>query len=184
MNEAAAGEVLLLRAFETTGFARWTDDDRAWATRSALQAVGADAPADTFLAARAQTGLRRLEPLDPLLPRWRALRPWHSPWGWLAVVLGLVFGLLVDRIGSSQRINLLAPPVWALIAWNLAVYVALLFGAVACLGRGGGAAPPACCGAGWPRRGAWARARLAAGRRQRGAPGRSSRPTGPPAPGR
>ncbi len=128
MNEQAAGQVLLLRAFETTGFARWTDEDRAWASRSALQAVGSEAPAEDFLAARAQAGLRRLEPLDPLLPRWRALRPWRREWWWLAGALGLLLGLLVDRIGSSQRINLLAPPVWALIAWNLAVYLALLLG--------------------------------------------------------
>jgi len=128
MDERAAGKVLLLRAFETTGFARWSDEDRAWASRSALQAVGTEAPAEAFLAARAQAGLRRLEPLDPLLPRWRALRPWRSQWAWLAGVLGLLLGLLVDHIGSSQRINLLAPPVWALIAWNLAVYAALLLG--------------------------------------------------------
>jgi hypothetical protein len=128
MNESAAGEVLLLRAFETSGFARWTDEDRAWASRSALQAVGTDAPTEAFLAARAQAGLRRLEPRDPLLPRWRALRPWRSEWWWLAGLLGLVFGLLFDRIGASQHINLLAPPVWALIAWNLAVYAALLLG--------------------------------------------------------
>ena len=128
MNERAAGDVLLLRAFETSGFARWTDEDRAWASRSALQMVGTDAPAEAFLAARAQAGLHRLEPLDPLLPRRGALRPWRSEWWWLAGVLGLVLGLLVDRIGPSQRINLLAPPVWALIAWNLAVYAALLLG--------------------------------------------------------
>ena len=128
MQEAAASEVLLLRAYETSGFAAWTDDDRRWASRSALQAVGADAPADAFLAARAQAGLRRLEPLDPLLPRWRRLRPWRGEWAWLAVLLGLALGLLADRIGSSQQINLLAPPVWALIAWNLAVYAVLALG--------------------------------------------------------
>jgi hypothetical protein len=136
MNERAAGEVLLLRAFETAGFARWSDDDRAWASRSALQAVGAEAPAEAFLVARAQAGLRRLEPLDPLLSRWRALRLWRSEWWWLAGVLGLVLGLLVDRIGSSQRINLLAPPVWALIAWSMAVYAMLLLGRLV-----GGASP-------------------------------------------
>jgi hypothetical protein len=128
MNERAASDVLLLRAFETTGFSRWSDEDRAWASRSALQAVGTAAPPAAFRAARAQAGLRRLEPLDPLLPRWRALRPWRSEWWWLAGVLGLAFGLLVDQIGGSQRINLLAPPVWALIAWNLVVYAALLLG--------------------------------------------------------
>jgi hypothetical protein len=126
MNEAAASRVLLLRAYESTGFAGWSDEDRAWASRSALQAVGTEAPAEAFLAARAQAGLRRLEPLDPLLPRWHALRPWRSQWWWLAGVLGLLLGLLVDRIGSAQLINLLAPPVWALIAWNLAVYAWLL----------------------------------------------------------
>jgi len=126
MNEPAAGQVLLLRAFETAGYARWTDGDRAWASRSALQAVGTEATAEAFLVARAQAGLRRLEPLDPLLPRWRALRPWRGEWAGLAVGLGLLLGVAFDRIGSAQTINLLAPPVWALIAWNLAVYAILL----------------------------------------------------------
>jgi hypothetical protein len=131
MNEGAAGQVLLLRAYETCGFTRWSDDDRAWATRSALQAVGSQGSAEAFLALRAQAGLRRLEPLDPWLARWRALRPWRGDGWWLAglvVLAGLLLGLLADRVGSSQRINLLAPPVWALIAWNLAVYAALALG--------------------------------------------------------
>ena len=76
MNEAAAAEVLLLRAYESTGFAGWSDADRAGASRSALQAVGSDAPAGAFLAARARAGLGRLAALDPLLPRWQALQPW------------------------------------------------------------------------------------------------------------
>jgi hypothetical protein len=120
MNEAAAGQVLLLRAVETRGHARWGDADRAWATRSALQAVGGDAPAEAFLAARAQAGLSRLGTQLPALPRW------HGGRAWAMAALGLGFGLLVDHIGSAQRINLLAPPVWAVIAWNLVVYLLLL----------------------------------------------------------
>lgn len=120
MNEQAAGQVLLLRAFETRGHARWSDADRAWATRSALQAVGGDAPAEAFLAARAQAGLSRLGAQAPALPSW------HGGWAWGAAALGLGFGLVVDHIGSAQRINLLAPPVWAVIAWNLVVYLLLL----------------------------------------------------------
>ena len=135
MNEAAAADVLLLRAYERSGFAPWTDADRAAASRSALQAVGSDAPAEAFLAARAQAALPRLARLDPMLPRWQALPQWHAAWPWLAALLGLVVGVLIDRIGSSQRINLLAPPVWVLIAWNLAVYAALLLR----LGRAPGA---------------------------------------------
>ena len=79
-------------------------------------------------------------------------------------LLGLGFGLLVDHIGSAQRINLLAPPVWAVIAWNLVVYAAAVAAA---------AAARRCCAARWP---AWAsrwRARALAQRRQprRGGPG-------------
>jgi hypothetical protein len=122
MNEATAGEVLLLRAYESNGFAPWTETDRAWASRTALQAVGADAPAEAFLAARAQVALRKLEAFDPVLARWRAWRPWRVEWLLLAAVAGFAVGVLVDRIGGTQRINLLAPPVWAAIAWNLAVY--------------------------------------------------------------
>jgi hypothetical protein len=120
MNERAAHDVLLLRAFESSGFANWRDDDRAWATRSALQQVGADAPAADFLAARARAGLSRLMPQGPALPRW------HGASAGLAAALGFAFGLWVDHIGSAQRINLLAPPVWGVIAWNLAVYLLLL----------------------------------------------------------
>jgi Protein of unknown function (DUF2868) len=122
MNESAAGEVLLLRAYERSGFAPWTEADRAWASRAALGAVGSEAPGEQFLAARAQLALRRLEPLDPPLARWRALRPRRVEGLLVVLVLGFAAGALFDRIGSAQRINLLAPPVWALIAWNLAVY--------------------------------------------------------------
>ncbi len=126
MNEAAAAQVLLLRAYESTDFAAWTDADRAWAGRAALQSVGADAAADDFLAARAQLALKKLAPHDPRLARWQDLRTWRVETLWVVIVLGLLLGLLVDRIGSAQRINLLAPPVWAVIGWNLAVYAWLL----------------------------------------------------------
>jgi hypothetical protein len=130
MNESAAGDVLLLRAFETTGFAHCSDEERTWASRSALQAVGSNAPADAYLAARAQAGLRRLAAHDPLLARWPGMRSWRAAWLALVIALAFVVGVAVDRIGSAQTINLLAPPVWALLAWNVAVYLLLLVGAL------------------------------------------------------
>jgi hypothetical protein len=126
MNESAAGEVLLLRAYESAGFARWSDADKAAASRSALQQVGAQAPAEAFLQARAHAALPQLAPLDPLLPRWQALRPWRAAGLLAVIVLAFVIGVAVDHIGSGGRINLLAPPVWGVIAWNLAVYLVLL----------------------------------------------------------
>ncbi len=150
MNEAAAAEVLLLRAFETHGGVPWSDADADAVSRSARQAVGEAAPADVFVAARARAGLQRLAPQAARLARW--LRPWGGAAALAAGVGGLVLGLAVDRIGGTQYINLLAPPVWALLAWNLAVYLALSAGALRAP-----AAP-----------GALRRALLAAGQRWRG----------------
>jgi hypothetical protein len=44
----------------------------------------------------------------------------------LALVLAFVAGAAADQIGASQHVNLLAPPVWAVVAWNLVVYLGLL----------------------------------------------------------
>lgn len=135
MNEAAARELLLLQAFESVmpPSPSWGAEDTAWATRLAGQAPagrdiqGAD---EAFLLRRAHHAMQRLLPREPALRRWLARRFWRPRWLFLAVVAGAVAGLLADGIGSSQRINLLAPPVWTVIAWNLLVYAVLMAGAV------------------------------------------------------
>jgi hypothetical protein len=150
MNEAAAGEVLLVRAFETAADMPWTAQDRAWASRVAQEEVGAAAPMERFVAARAHAALQKLEGVEPTLARWRALKLWRGECLWLALATGLVLGMLADHIGSTQRINLLAPPVWAVIGWNLAVYVWLLWHGLSAARRRA-AAPQR--PAGWLRRG-------------------------------
>ena len=61
-----------------------------------------------------------------VLPRAvRALR-WRGWVGAVIVIAAFIAGVAIDLIGSAQRVNVLAPPVLALLAWNLAVY-ALLF---------------------------------------------------------
>ncbi len=132
MNEARAREVLMLQAFETVQPAGpcWTDEDRAWATRLALQ-DGADADAEAFIARRAQHAMQRLLPREPAAATWHARRLWQGRWvGW-ALLGGGLLGMLADSIGSDQRINLLAPPLWAVLAWNLVVYGLLLGHALA-----------------------------------------------------
>jgi len=127
MNEAAAREVVLVQAFETTQPASpsWSEDDRAWATRLALQDKRGD-DAEAFVARRAQHALQRLGPRERTAAAWLARRLWRWRWvGWAAVA-GLLAGALADSIGSSQRINLLAPPLWAVLAWNVVVYLLLL----------------------------------------------------------
>jgi hypothetical protein len=128
MDESAALEVTAARAVETGERDRvlWTDADREWASRAAATIVGERASAEEFLERRAQLVLERIGTRQPAVTR--SVRAIHwRPWVGVGVVLAaFAFGVLVDRIGGGSSINLLAPPVFALVAWNLVVYVWLL----------------------------------------------------------
>jgi hypothetical protein len=128
MDESAALEVTAARAVETGERDRvlWTDADREWASRAAATIVGERASAEEFLERRAQLVLERIGTRQPAVTR--SVRAIHwRPWVGVVVVLAaFAFGVLVDRIGGGSSINLLAPPVFALVAWNLVVYVWLL----------------------------------------------------------
>ena len=137
MTEDQARRVLLVQAHEPAlvpGTAYrddalqrlWSPEDRAWATRQALAAVGDKAAPEAFVIARAGAALQRLLPRAPQAQRWLDRRIWHPAWAVLALLAGFIGGVLVDQLGPPQRVNLLAPAVWAVVAWNLAVYAALL----------------------------------------------------------
>jgi hypothetical protein len=141
MEELAAREVVLVRALDRAEpeSPRWTAADRAWASRVAAETVGTGATPDAFVASRAHAALQRLLPRDVAASAgvWRSLqRPsWHASWVLVATAVAFVAGALADRVGGSQFVNLLAPPVWALVAWNAAVYVLLLAGTLVGLVR-------------------------------------------------
>ncbi|HKX44097.1 MAG TPA: DUF2868 domain-containing protein, partial [Burkholderiaceae bacterium] len=148
MNEASARDATLLEAFETAqpASASWNADDRAWADRVALEAAGADVSSDEFIAQRARHALQRLLPRERLAARWLALPLWQSRWIGIVAVLAFVIGLAADSLGgallgSEQRINLLAPPLWDALLWNAAVYLVLIGDALAGLLRRHDAAP-------------------------------------------
>jgi hypothetical protein len=128
MDEAMARDVVIVRALETADGAReiWSDADRMWAGRAAAEAVGAAAPPDSYLARRATLVLERFSKRHP---RFVALTRRSPSPGWLGPVAAagaFIIGAAGADLGPAHRINLLAPPVLALLAWNLAVYVALL----------------------------------------------------------
>ena len=144
MNEAAAREVLLLQAFESVSPASpsWTDEDRGWATKLALQGRAARADPATFIETRAHHAMQRLAAREPAAARWLGLRLWHGRWPLWAALVAALAGALADSIGSSQRINLLAPPLWGVLLWNLVVYALLLAHAVLGLTRSNVPQPP------------------------------------------
>jgi hypothetical protein len=128
MNEAAAREVVLVRAVESTegGRAVWSNEDRAWASRAAAEVEGAGAPVERFIARRASLAMERLSHANAAFGRALRAATWR-PWaGTLIVLVAFVIGIAVDRAGTPQRINVLAFPLLAILAWNLFVYGAIL----------------------------------------------------------
>jgi hypothetical protein len=133
MNETSALEVTLLQAFETAqpASANWTDDDAAWATRLANSGAkdsesSSDAGADAYIAQRAHHAVQRLLPREANAAKWLKVQGSGGPILVLVVAAAFILGLLADSIGSAQRINLLAPPLWAVVLWNAVVYLLLL----------------------------------------------------------
>jgi hypothetical protein len=132
LDESATLDIVAIRAVESAARGKdfWTDADRAWASRVASETVGEGGAPEIFLATRARLALERIGERHRALPR--AVRALHwRPWVGVAIV-ALAFGAGVagDQVGGSQRINLLAPPLFALLAWNLVVYALLAIGFV------------------------------------------------------
>ena len=129
MDERSAREVTLLEAFETAQPASpsWSDDDRRWADRVALEAATPGSAPAAFVATRAGHALQRLAaPREPALARAGARPAWRAG-GFVAIALiAFVLGIVADAIGSGRRINLLAPPLWGVLVWNLVVYALLI----------------------------------------------------------
>ncbi len=128
-DEDSARRILLVQAYDASppDNPLWTPEDRVWATRLAIETTPADAPPARFVQERARHALQRLLPRDPAGARLLERLLWRGRWLALAVVGAGLLGIAMDAIGGSQHINLLAPPIWAVIAWNLLVYLALLW---------------------------------------------------------
>lgn len=126
MDERRARELVLVQAFDAAESPLWTAEDRDWASRLAAQTASADASPEALLAERAHHAVQRLVPRDAGVRHWLE----RSPWGWrvlaAAAAAGGIIGLMADLLGREPYINLLAPPVWAIVAWNLAVFALLV----------------------------------------------------------
>lgn len=137
MTENDARNALLVRAFESTlpRRAAWSHDDSDWASRAAAEVEGEHASAAAFIARRAQLAVERLGAADTGVRRSLRTLEWR-PWiAWALVLVAFALGAAGDAIGAKHRINVLAPPLLALLVWNLAVYATIGARALASLLR-------------------------------------------------
>lgn len=119
--EDAARRVALLDWAESHDVgALWSADDARWATQQARAEGATD-----FRLARARHAAKRLGERDDRLSEVLARRLWSGGWAWAALAVGLALGLGMDRLGG-QQLNLLALPLWGVLALQLAGYAALL----------------------------------------------------------
>ena len=128
VDEPAARAIMAVRAIETTDRERalWSDAERAAVSQEAAVAVGASARPERFLAQRAALALDRIAQRHPAVARTVKAFEWRN---WITpavLVVAFVTGVAADRIGAGGRINILAPPVLGLLAWNLTVYLVLI----------------------------------------------------------
>jgi hypothetical protein len=130
MNEISARRLTLVQAFDEADSPLWTREDAQWATRLALETAPAGASAQSLELERTRHALQRLQPRDPAVARWLSRAGWR--WTWLAGALGvgLVLGLLADLLGRGRYIDLLAPTLWLIVAWNLSIYALLALAAL------------------------------------------------------
>lgn len=128
MRAHDARHVLLLRAFEAPLTSPWSDADAQWASREAAQLEGEKVTPESFVARRAELAAEWLRRRDPSIGT--ALNATRVAWwlGPLVVLLAAVAGAMLDAVGAGRRINILAPPMIGLVAWNVLIYLLLAVG--------------------------------------------------------
>jgi hypothetical protein len=130
IDENAALDITAVRAIEGADRARtfWTDEDRAWASRVAAEIVGERASPEAYLSARARVALERVGERAKTFPRAVRTLRWRPVLGVLLALAAFVAGVAIDQVGGAQRINLLAPPFFGLLVWNVLIYALLVLG--------------------------------------------------------
>ena len=128
--------ILLAKAIEESNDAAigWTQANAEAASLRAAHTVGEGADPVKLLMERAKLVLRETAErgINTKLSTKARLPNFFSP---LFILLAFVLGGLTDRIASPEHIvNLLSPPYWTVILWNLLVYCALFCCAIGLVG--------------------------------------------------
>ena len=134
-DEPLARRMILVQAIETSDAQGklLSPVERDEIDRLALQSATKGAPVialnvEAFLRERTQQVLSVVENRNPALASLQQHKPWMHKLAMAAFVAAAVFGAATDRVANPHRIDLLSLPLLLIIAWNLAIYGALIAG--------------------------------------------------------
>ena len=121
MREDELRSILLVKAIEETDSAGTLlpPADRAAAAREAHRAAGDDA--QRVGVERARILLAKVVARHPFLNTVASLSGGSAAAGAAVVVLGVFAGVALSALDGTRRINVLAFPVFGVVAWNLAM---------------------------------------------------------------
>ena len=131
MNEQAARDLLLAWALESSDadLNVVTPQQRQHLAQVARDEVHTQSPStdeglpERFLARRAALVLHAVGAQTPALPLFLARNKLFAALAAGLPIAAFLVGLLVDRLGSPHRVDLLSAPLLLIVLWNLLVYV-------------------------------------------------------------
>lgn len=126
VDEQTAIDILLVQSAEqcACGDSLITDRDRLRGERAAAARTDSESDDGTWIALRAHALAAPLASQHVVFTYASSLKGWPKRAALALITAGAVAGFAVSLTDSGTTINLLAPPVWCLIIWNLFVIVA------------------------------------------------------------
>jgi hypothetical protein len=138
MDEASARQVILAEAIETAdtqgqllSAAERDQVDRQARQDAAQGDPGQGAmPPEDFVRLRAQRVLGAAGTRHPSLLLLQAPTVWAHWLPWVLPLAAFFIGVATDAVGNPHRVDLVSLPLLGIVAWNLAIYLAILLGAL------------------------------------------------------
>lgn len=129
LPEAQARQHYLLRAVEAVDGQQQllTAEDRQQADQHGQSAARhAGGGPEVYLGARAEFAATRMAVRHPAIGRLLTRSRWPGWVNWAVPLAALIAGFLSNELDGGRRLELLAVPLLGVMAWNVAVYFALL----------------------------------------------------------
>jgi len=133
LDPAAARQLVLVQAIEEAdaqgrvlGAAEREQAEREALAASRPSAGGERLDAGTYLRERARRLLALVEMRQPRLAALQDTEAWRSWLAWGLPLVACLLGAAIDRIDNPRQVNMLSPPLLAVLLWNLLVYLVLL----------------------------------------------------------